>query len=634
MAAPAVLAAGLTTAAAAYLDAKFHISQDVRAKRKKSAATKYYNELVKQNRLSPWYTFASHVSLYGDNLCIWSREKTYSWRETHDLAAAWGQWLLSKGVQPGDLVGVYAKNSADFLVLWLGLWCIGCAPALLNHSLRGEGLVHCLRISGVRICLVDADPECTERYAETLDTVTSDLHIDSIPLSPALLHTISTTPSPSPVPSNEFRNSVQPTTPTCLLYTSGTTGHPKATPYPHSRWHERGSPTTLSFAQRRGPHGDRWYCSMPLFHGTGGLSCMFALTSGLSVAVGAKFSVRTFWNDVHDSGATIFVYVGEAARYLLMAAPHALERKHKLRAMYGNGMRPDVWGRFQERFGVAEVIEFFNSTEGVLGLVVWSKGEFLRGAVGVHGAILRREMRDVLVPVAVDAETGEVKRDKQTGFVRRVGYEVGGEILVRVESEGAFAGYWGNPEATGKKFVRDVFRRGDLFYRSGDALRRDRDGRWFFLDRLGDTFRWKSENVSTAEVAEVLGRFPGVAEAIVYGVLVPGHDGRAGCVALRLHEGVQAATFDFGGLLREARSKLPKYAVPVFVRCVSGGSTTANQKQNKAPLREEGVEVERYGTKVVGGERDEVRWVRPGEETYEKFSLAELEMLRKGEARL
>lgn len=198
--------------------------------------------------------------------------------------------------------------------------------------------------------------------------------------------------------------------------------------------------------------------------------------------------------------------------------------------------------------------------------------------------------RNTYVPVEINAETNEIVRDAKTGFAKRKPYEEGGEILVQLPHESAFVGYYNNPSATEKKFERNVFRKGDLFYRTGDALRRTSDGRWFFLDRLGDTFRWKSENVSTAEVSEVLGHFPGVVEANVYGVEVPGHDGRAGCAALYIDPAV-ASSFDYNALLAHARAKLPKYAVPVFLRVLNNITTMHNNKQNKVPLRNDGIDL-------------------------------------------
>lgn len=441
-----------------------------------------------------WYGFAPQVAKHPNELCLWSRTKTYTWQETHDRAIQWGHFFLSQGVQPGDMVATYLMNSADFLVIWLGLFVIGCAPAHLNYNLKGDALIHCLKVAGVKLVLVDEDPECKERFDDWKDRASQELGITSFVVDDTLLEKVYSGPTNDP--GHKYREGVVGNSPICLLYTSGTTGLPKAGKFGTARYHERGSPDNPPFGQKAGPGGDRWYCCMPIFHGTGGISCMMCLTSGMSVAVGRKFSVSTFWDDIHDSQSTFFVYVGEAARYLLMAPPHPKERDHKLRAMYGNGMRPDVWDRFKERFGVAEVIEFFNSTEGVLGMVVHSKGPFTSATVGHHGALIRGLLRNTYVPVAVDAETGDLVRDPKTGFVKRNSYNEGGEILVGVEGEEAFAGYHNNPSATAKKFVRDVFKKGDLYYRSGDALRRDDDGRWWFLDRLGDTFRWKSENVS------------------------------------------------------------------------------------------------------------------------------------------
>lgn len=589
--------------------------------------------LVEKNRLSLWYSFTPHVARYPEELCIWSRPKQYTWQEVHDHASQWAQFFLQQGVTPGDMVATYLMNSADFLNIWLGLWCIGCAPAMLNYNLKGESLIHCLKISGVRLVLVDADSECQERFADMKHRVEEELGIASFSVDDDFLTNVYS--EPVDVPDDSYRASVKGTDPTSLLYTSGTTGLPKAGMYTVQRYHERGNPSSLLYNQKSGPNGDRWYCSMPLFHGTGGLSCVGALTGGMSVAVGRKFSVSTFWDDIHDSQATIFTYVGEAARYLLMAPKHPLERNHpRLRAMYGNGMRPDVWNRFKARFDVPEVIEFFNSTEGVFGLVNHSKGPFTQYCVGHHGAILRRQLNDTYVPVSIDSESGALMRDSRTGFVQRNSYSKGGEILVKVASEDAFAGYFNNPSATSKKFERNVFTPGDLYYRTGDALRRDTDGRWTFLDRLGDTFRWKSENVSTAEVAQVLGHYPGVSEAVVYGVLVPRHDGRAGCVALLLDGGTTAETFDFKAFLKYARSNLVKEAVPVFVRLIRSSSRTDNQKQNKAPLREEGIELKTFGKRVVGAGDDIVMWVRQGADNYTRFGTTDLDMIREGSIRI
>lgn len=235
--------------------------------------------------------------------------------------------------------------------------------------------------------------------------------------------------------------------------------------------------------------------------------------------------------------------------------PSPLDRTHDVHYIFGNGLRADIWIPFRERFGITTIHEFYNSTEFMLGFQNSCRGDFTAKSLGQHGALLRWWFRNWYVAVAVDAETGELLRDPPgTGFARRASLDEGGEILVELQPGSKvpgrdFRGYHKNEAATTKKLAHDVFRKGDCYYRTGDALRRDAEGRWFFCDRLGDTFRWKGENVSTTEVADVLGEVPGVLEANVYGVQLPGYEGRAGAVALLIEEG-KKASFDFAGFLR------------------------------------------------------------------------------------
>lgn len=280
---------------------------------------------------------------------------------------------------------------------------------------------------------------------------------------------------------------------------------------------------TMSCSSTSDPLMFHRYDCMPLYHGTGNTVLVGGLTAGVTICIGRKFSVSKFWDDIHDSGATTFVYVGETARYLLNGPPHPHERDHKVKSVWGNGMRPDVWERFRQRFNIPVINEFFNSTESVFSMSSRNEGPYTVAAVGHQGAIARWMTSNRFIPVALDHEKGDIWRDPKTGFAKRMPYDEGGEILVNVgNTDGGFSGYWNNPEATAKKYIADVFAKGDRYYRTGDALRRTPDGRWFFMDRLGDTFRWKGENVSTAEVSECLGRFSGIAEANVYGVEVPG----------------------------------------------------------------------------------------------------------------
>jgi len=412
---------------------------------------------------------------------------------------------------------------------------------------------------------------------------------------------------------------------------SGTTGLPKGCAFTISRIWLLG--THLYPVCDGQPGVDRWFNSMPLYHGTGAISSSASLLGGLGIALAPRFSVSRFWDDIHDSESTFFIYVGETARYLLNAPPHPLERKHKLRVAYGNGLRPDVWTKFQERFNVPEIGEFFNSTEGVFGLFNWDRGPYFAACVGHHGLLFRTMLRNVYIPVMVDYETGDIWRDPQTGFAKRMPYEEGGEVLVAVPNTDAFQGYWRAQAATDKKFCTDVFKKGDLYYRSGDALKRDSDGKWHFLDRLGDTFRWKSENVSTAEVAETLGQFSGIGEANVYGVLVPNHEGRAGCAAIYLDPS-SPEPLDYNALLQYTRARLPRYAVPVFLRIVKASTHIHNHKQNKVPLRREGVDPKLIGSEVPAGKVDLFLWLSPKTDAYVPFTSEDWDDLQNRKTRL
>lgn len=370
-----------------------------------------------------------------------------------------------------------------------------------------------------------------------------------------------------------------------------------------------------------------------MYHGTGGITSLGVILGGASVAIAPRFSVSGFWKDIHDSNSSHAIYVGETIRYLINAPPGPYDTDHRLRCVFGNGLRPDVWERFKQRFNVPIVCEFFNSSEGMFSLVNYNTGPYTSACVGHHGGILRYLFRNGYVPVAIDYETGDLWRDPQTGFCRRQDYSDGGEMLVWLPYEQAFGGYWKNEAATDKKFARNVFVQGDLYYRSGDALRRSPDGRWFFMDRLGDTFRWKSENVATAEVSEVLGQYPGIVDANVYGVLIPQHDGRAGCAAVFVNP-AEKDRFDYNGLLKYARSKLPSYAVPVFLRVVAASSVTHNNKQNKVPLRKEGVDPSKIGTESPEGKDDYILWTPPKTNQYVAFTQEDWKQLEGGQAML
>ena len=331
--------------------------------------------------------------------------------------------------------------------------------------------------------------------------------------------------------------------------------------------------------------------------------------SGNTLVIGRKFSARNFWREARENDATIVQYVGETLRYLLAVPPEIdaatgedLDKKHNIRMVFGNGLRPDIWNQFKKRFNVESIAEFYAATEGTSGSWNLSSNDFTAGAIGRNGALSQMIMGGGIAIVEVDHEKQEPWRDSKTGLGRKVPRGEPGELLYAIDPNDptdTFQGYFKNSSATESKIIRDLIRKGDAYFRTGDMVRWDQEGRWYFSDRLGDTFRWKSENVSTSEVAEVLGSHPAIHEANVYGVQLPNHDGRAGCAAIILKQQIQADNPSvlvapepglLDSLAAHVLQHLPRYAVPIFLRLAPEMQSTGNNKQQKHVLRSEGVD--------------------------------------------
>lgn len=339
---------------------------------------------------------------------------------------------------------------------------------------------------------------------------------------------------------------------------------------------------------------------MPLYHTSASiLGLCTCLINGSAFILGRKFSTRNFWSEVRASEATIIQYVGETCRYLL-AAPvqldlrtgQDLDRTNNVRVAFGNGLRPDVWNRFKERFGIDTIGEFYASTEGPIASLNLSSNDFTSGAIARYGMLATWYLKPQIAVVEVDWETeSPLRSPHNNGFCKRVPAGAPGELLYRVGPGSLspnYQCYFDDAQATNGKILRDALWKGDLWFHTGDIVRIDSEGRWYFCDRIGDTFRWKSENVSTAEVSEALGMHEAVDEANVYGVQLPHHDGRAGCAAVVLRRDVTKALLH--ELAVHVGDRLPRYAIPLFLRVVREMQATGNNKQQKHLLRAEGVD--------------------------------------------
>ena len=373
---------------------------------------------------------------------------------------------------------------------------------------------------------------------------------------------------------------------------------------------------------------------MPLYHASAAiLGALVVLNTGAAIHIGKKFSTKLFWQECRESKATVIQYVGETCRYLLATPPQLdpvtgenLDQVNSVRMAFGNGLRPDVWNRFKNRFGIETIAEFYSATEGASATWNYSKNDFTKGAIGRHGAIGRFLVRKAWAPVVLDWETESPYRDPVTGFCQRVTPGEPGEMLFKLDETNikkGFQGYFNNKKSTDSKIMRDVFEKGDAYFRTGDMMIWDSDGRVYFNDRIGDTFRWKGENVSTSEVSEHLGTHPAVQEANVYGVELPHHDGRAGCAAIVLTEDPHDRVLS--SLADHAQRALPKFAVPQFLRLMKSMEITGTNKQQKNVVRNQGVDPEKTGN-------DNLYWLKGGK--YVEFSRKDWEELNGGRVRL
>ena len=502
----------------------------------------------------------------GDAPALIGSDETLSYAALAARANRHARWALAEGLAPGDVVALLMPNRPDYVAIWLGLTQVGCVVALLNTHLASDALVHCIVAARAKHVIVDG--ALAERTLAVKAHLPSSLHQwrrDDPAIAGLSGESLGAGEQRPPAARD----------PALLIYTSGTTGLPKATTITHARVLEWSG---WFAGMMDATPDDRLYDCLPLYHGVGGVVGVGSmLVAGGAAIIREGFSAGRFWTDVAQSGATIIQYIGELCRYLLHSDATTGEAPHRVRLACGNGLRADVWEPFQRRFRIPRILEFYAATEGAVSL---TNCEGKPGSIGRVPQFLAH--RFPLTLVRCDPSTGEPLRD-QAGRCLRAASDEPGEALAELRDTGArFDGYT-DPEATNAKILRDVFTAGDRWFRTGDLMRRDAAGYYYFVDRLGDTFRWKGENVSTTEVATVLQSFPGVIDAAVYGVAVPGTEGKAGMAAL-----VVDGSFSLPRLRAHLAQHLPAYARPLFVRLCAALDTTGTFRLRKASLEREG----------------------------------------------
>src|SRR5256712_3172767 len=546
--------------------------------------------------------FGAAPALLSDRECL-------TYRALVERSNRYARWALVQGLARGDTVCLFMPNRPEYMAIWLGISHVGGVVSLLNTNLAGPSLAHCINIVRPKHIIVAAE------LVDPLTTALSDL-------------TDATTIWVHGTDHDEFlridrdlerhagerlceaeRRSITIADRALYIYTSGTTGLPKAANVSHSRLMQW-SHWFAGLMDTRST--DRMYNCLPMYHSVGGVLATGAvLVGGGSVVISGKFSAHQFWNDVIRWDCTLFQYIGELCRYLLHSAPHPHETEHRIRMCCGNGLRPDVWDDFKRRFRIPQILEFYAATEGNVSLF---NIEGKPGAIGRIPPFLAHRVPVTLVKF--DVENEAPVRNDQGLCIRCAPNEVGeaiGQVLKDPSSFGSrFEGYTSR-EASEKKILRDVCEPGDAWFRTGDLMRRDEKGYFYFVDRIGDTFRWKGENVSTTEVTETIAAYPGVIDAVVYGVTIPGTEGRAGMAVV-----VVGPTFDLTAF-RQHLERLPEYARPLFLRIRGEIELTATFKPRKQDLSREGYHASATDDAIYLNDPQRRAFVRVDEDLYDRI---------------
>lgn len=557
----------------------------------------------------------ARIDEYGERTFVEFEGRTVRYDELETRANAFANWGLGLGLKSGETVALFMENEPDYIAFWIGMSKIGVQTALINSNLIGPGLVHCINVVSARAVV------CGGNLLHAVEDVKSDLGIDlgvwrlgeggagEAEDLEAALSTAATSR-----PERSHREAQRGADIALFIFTSGTTGLPKAAKITNSR----ALGLMRVFVTAVGVNADdRILLTLPLYHATGGMCGVgCAINSGGALILKRKFSASHFWQEAIDSRATMLVYIGELGRYLMNLPPSPLEKQHSIVKGFGNGLRPDVWAEFVERTGIKRLVEFYGSTEGN---VSFFNIDGKIGAVGRIPPILRSKMRARIVKF--DVETEMPVRGPDGLCIEAEPGEVGEAVgPISNEPRERFEGYF-NKEQTNKKILKDVFEKGDMYFRTGDLMKMDEDGYIYFVDRVGDTFRWKSENVSTTEVEAAITSFDGVEHAIVYGVQVPKTDGRAGMAAIVTKDGL-----DLDALYRHLEHALPFYARPVFLRRKHETETTGTFKYRKVDLVKDGFD--------PSSTSDPLYVLDAEARTYRPIDAATFEAIRDGEMRL
>ncbi|PVH81181.1 putative bifunctional fatty acid transporter/acyl-CoA synthetase [Cadophora sp. DSE1049] len=568
-------------AATAYLNAKLSVGLDMQNLRHDRDWGARLGQRI-QSLGDTCTIYAMFDSVDPNVEALWFEGRTWTYGELKRDVIRLAAYLESQGVGKNDCIAMFTSNSPEMVTTILALSKLSAVAGLVNTSLRDATLKHCLNVANAKAIISTPDLSqfldgSTQHWALNLgsfdnvppptDPSITFLRSDNLPIPPVVSPPTKATPADL----------------ACLIYTSGTTGKPKACAIRNHQMCVTANATSQDMRNPKKYFPLRIYSPLPLFHGTALFTALcYCIGTGSTICLAKKFSSSRFWKDVTESKATRILYVGELCRYLVNSPPGPYDRGHNCIVAAGNGLRGEIWEKFKDRFGVPEIREFYRSTEGLAKFDNVASGAWGAGKVGFAGPLRRYMETDTLI-VKVDPETEQPYRDPKTGFCVRADIGEPGEVIGRVKNRGLLTEYLNNPGATNEKLMYDVFKKGDLWQKMGDLVVHEETGWVRFHDRMGDTFRWKGENVSAGEVRDHIAKLDGVLDAVVYGVKLAGYDGQAGAAAITLDSGADSVFMQnlYTGL---KKTGLPPYAMPRLVRITQEIEANATFKKSKNDL--------------------------------------------------
>ncbi|XP_004530848.1 long-chain fatty acid transport protein 1 isoform X2 [Ceratitis capitata] len=618
---PALIAAIFATTLVAVGWRWFYIAL-VTTQRDVTALWAYIRLLVlikryERNNVSVGDIFQMNVEKYPDKLVIVSETQSWTFRQLDQFANRIADLFHSHGFKKGDVIGLLLENRAEFVGMWLGLSKLGITIALVNTNLTGASLVHCIVVAKCSAFIYGEDFEETIEGVATQippklyqfnNAINKPVRNSAADLATLMNSTNHVTTQPSAIQHPNHHDRLM------YIYTSGTTGLPKAAVISHSRYIFISAAIhyTLGFKSK-----DIFYTPLPLYHTAGGImSIGQAIVFGATVAIRKKFSASGYFADCVRFNCTIAQYIGEMARYILATPESDYDRAHQIRLVFGNGLRPQIWTRFVERFNIPRVGEFYGATEGNANIV---NNDNTVGAIGFVSRIIPQ-----IYPISIikaNPDTGEPIRDAKGLCQRCAPNEAGVFIgqIIKGNPTREFLGY-ADESASTKKIVHDVFKKGDMAFLSGDLLTSDERGYLYFMDRTGDTFRWKGENVSTGEVESQVSNIASYKDSIVYGVLIPHTEGRAGMAAIYDPQ----REVDLERFACDIAKVLPAYARPQFIRFLTEIDLTGTFKLRKVDLQKDG-----YNPNNI---QDEI-YYQTASGKYELLTVEVYEKINNGEIR-